>query len=416
MREALVVHDGIVRGVVAAHGGWVFSTGGDGFAIAFQRAGDGVRAAIHAQRRLRAYRWPDECELRVRMGLHSGEVDERDGDYFGSPVNRAARIMSAAEAGHIVVSAVTASLAGSNAEFSFVDVGVHHLKSVVSPIRLFCVVADGLPLDRRPISTSVDVPGNLLRPVTEFVGRVAILQQRAAALPGQRLVTLVGPGGVGKTRLATEVAGLLVNEFPDGIWLAELAPVGDEQAIVSLLAMLLGIAVVPGLSVLSSLVEWLRDRRVLLIVDNCEHVLGAVAPIIRTIVAECPKVTVLATSREPVGVAGERVVSVPSLERDAAIELFFERANAADDRTVFSDSERAVVGSICERLDGIPLAIELAAARTRSLSLTDIAHRLDDRFRLLRGTGRSGLERHETLRAAVAWSYRLLAPTGAAVV
>ena len=408
MRMALARHDELLAAAVAAFGGVVFATGGDGVAAVFGRAAEAVGAAISGQREMRCEPWPEGVELRVRMGLHTGEAEERGGDFFGPAVNRAARVMGSANGGQTVLSAATAGVLENRDSVRLIDLGLHRLKGVSDEMRLLGVDTDDAPWVNRPLSTEQVVPGNLPRLVTEFVGRVDVLQRRATDLADRRLVTLTGTGGVGKTRTAIEVGWLVLDQFPGGVWLLELAPIADAEVVIAAVASSLGVAPQPGMTTLESTVEWLAGRRALLILDNCEHVLGPVAELVSAIMAKCPTVTVLATSREPLGVHGERVVPVASLAAADAIELFCERAVAADATLEFSTDEVAIIGRICDRLDGIPLAIELAAARARSLSVDDLAARLDDRFRLLRGSGRGGLERHQTLRAAVAWSYQLL--------
>ena len=408
MRPALLRHDAIIRGVVGDHGGHIFATGGDGFAVAFQRSSDAVLAALDAQRALQTEPWVAGAELRVRAGLHSGEAEERDGDYFGPTVNRAARVMSAAHGGQVLLSGATAELVGSLDGVELVDLGSLQLKGLMAAVRVFALRAEGLSWVDPPLVTDQEVPGNLPRPATEFVGRVDLLRRRAAELPRRRVVTLTGPGGVGKTRAAIEVGWLTLDLFPGGVWMVELAAVTDPAVVIAAVAAALSVQPQPGMSMLGSILDWLANRRLLLILDNCEHVLEPVAEMVSAIVGGTATVTVLATSREPLGVPGERVVAVESLPLPDAVELFRERAAAADDSFPVSDGDLEQVEAICARLDGIPLAIELAAARVRSLTLADLAARLGDRFRLLRGGGRGGMERHQTLRAAVAWSYQLL--------
>lgn len=406
MGPALARHDEIVRAAVHEYRGHIFATGGDGFGAAFQRPSDAVGAAVLTQRTLQS---EDSAgvNLRVRMGLHSGESEERDGDYFGPTVNRAARVMSAAHGGQVVVSSTTAELF-SGQGVDLVDLGSHRLKGLIDALRLFGVVADGLAWVDRPLVTDQDVPGNLPRLATEFVGRLDLLTQRAADLADRRVVTLTGPGGVGKTRASVEVGWLTLHQFPGGVWMVELASITHPAAVASAVAATLSVQPQPGMSMVGAIVDWLANRRSLLILDNCEHQLEPVVELVSAIVAGSATVTVLATSREPLGVVGERVVPVASLALPDAVALFRDRANAADDTFTVSGDDAELIDAICARLDGIPLAIELAAARVRSLTLPDLAARLDDRFRILRGGGRGGLERHQTLRAAVAWSYDLL--------
>jgi predicted ATPase/class 3 adenylate cyclase len=408
MRLALARHDRILRDAVAAESGYVFSSGGDGIAAAFSRSADAVAAAVAAQRALQAESWPAEAELRVRMGLHTGEAEERDGNYFGSPLNRAARLMAAAQGGQIVVSEVTAALIGHMDSVGLIDLGLHRLRGMVDPTRAFGVKADGLAWLDRPLATYDAMVGNLPHALTDWFGPVAELQRRVGDLGRRRLVTLTGPGGVGKTRLAIEIGVLVGDDFPDGIWMVDLAPVPDPDSVHAAVASTLGVLPQQGMGTLEAILEWIHKRRLLLVLDNCEHVLPPVVSVTSAIMGSNEAVTVLATSREPLGLSGERVVPVPPLEPHDGIELFCDRAVAVDASVAFSEDDRTTIGAICARLDGIPLAIELAAARSRSLSPADLLARIDDRFRLLRSGGRGGLERHQTLRATVSWSYRLL--------
>jgi len=409
MRVALERHDAILRGAIEANGGYVFSTGGDGFAAAFPRAGDALAAAVAAQQALTQEPWAEETPIRVRMGVHTGEAAERDGDYFGPAVNRAARVMGAAPGGQIVVSSVTAELTGGRADITMVDLGSLRLRGVTEPVRLFGVQADGLGSFEGRLATDRGVPGNLPRPLTEMVGRTAELKHLVSELGGRRLVTLTGPGGVGKTRLAVEAGWLASVEFTDGVWFIDLGPVTDPAAVPFTAATTLMAQPRDGLSVEDAIVDVLAGCRALLIVDNCEHLREATVSLVRRIVTDCPAVTVLATSREPLGLPGERVHTVASLDPVLeGVELFCERATAADDTFVCDDADAVVIAEICTRLDGIPLAIELAAARVRSMTPSDLLDRLRDRFRVLRGGAEGGVERHQTLRATVAWSYQLL--------
>ncbi len=408
MGPALARHDEIVRAAIVGAGGHVISTSGDSFVAVFARAGLAVEAALCAQRALTAEVWAGGPVLRVRMGIHTGDAEERDGDYFGPPLNRAARIMAAANGGQIVLSALTAGLVSGVSEFEFHDLGLVLLKGVVEPVHVVGVAGDGHAWFDRPLLTAQVSRGNLPRLPDEMVGDLADLQRRIANLARARVVTLTGSGGVGKTRAAIEIGWLVVDEFVDGVWLVELGPIADSDLVVTGIASVLGVHPQAGMTVVDSIVDWCYGRRMLLVLDNCEHVLDPVAGLTAAIVAGCPTVTIVATSREPLGVDGEIVVRIPSLEESFGCELFVLRATAADSSFEPSDADREVIAVICRRLDGIPLAIELAAARIRSLTPTELLARLDDRFRLLRGGGRGGLERHRTLRATVAWSYQLM--------
>jgi predicted ATPase len=408
MRTALERHDRILHDAMAAHGGFVFSRGGDGMAMAFQRAADAVRAAVEAQRALLDESWPSGVVLRVRMGLHTGEADERDGDYFGPPLNQGARLMSAAQGGQILVSATTAGMLWSATGIELVDVGLVELRGLSDPMHAFGVSAEGVPWIEREPKTVETPAGNVPTPVDEWFGSVAELGRRVADLSRRRLVTLTGTGGVGKTRMALEMATMATDEFGDGVWLVELAPMTEPSSVALAVATVLSIRPQGGMTVVEAIADGLRGRRLLLVLDNCEHVLAAVAEVAAAIVSRCPTVTILATSREPLGVAGERVVPLAGLATADAIDLFRDRVAAVDDTVMLSADDKGAVVAICEELDGLPLAIELAAARLRSLTPTEVLHRLGDRLRLLRSSGRGGSERHRTLQATVDWSYQLL--------
>ena len=410
MRVALARHDDIVTKAIAGAGGHVFSTGGDGFGAVFERVGNAVAAALAAQRTLRTEPWPEHVELRVRMGMHTGEVDEREGDYFGAAVNRAARLMGAAHGGQVVMSALSAELLDDSVGVELIDLGFVQLKGVVDPVHVFGATEPGVDWIDRELIAAQTTAGNLPRPQTDLVGDLADLQRRVSTLGRARLVTLTGSGGVGKTRAAIEIGWLVLDEFPDGVWMIELAPITDPDAVMAATASVLRAQPQPGVSVLDSIVTWCHRRRILLIIDNCEHVLAQAVELVSAINAGCENVTIVATSREPLRVDGERVIRIPSLEQHHGVELFCARAQAADDSFVPSPHDRATIATICDRLDGIPLAIELAAARTRSLSPAELLQRLDDRFHLLRASGPGHLERHQTLRATVTWSYQLLSP------
>ncbi|MFN0092317.1 MAG: ATP-binding protein [Acidimicrobiales bacterium] len=401
MRGALAAHDEVLRAVIALHGGWLFKHSGDGVCVAFSVAGDAVAAAIDAQLRL---------GLPVRMGIATGEAQEREGDYFGPVVNRAARVMAVGHAGQILVASSSAALVSSD---MLVDLGERRLRDLAGREHLYQVRADGLRAEFPPLRTLDAVPGNLAVWSTSFVGRQAETKELIELVRAHRLVTLTGVGGVGKTRLAVEVAAELTAEFPDGVWLVELAAVGDPAAVADVVATTLGVTPLHGMSITASVAQALSARRVLLVLDNCEHVLDAAAGVVETILARSSAVRVLATSREGLRVGAEQLWAVPPLDvRDgaasAAAELFVERARSVNAGFVVSDAADArAVAEICDRLDGIALAIELAAARMVSMSPQDVRDRLGDRFRLLTG-GRRGLERHQTLRHAVSWSYDLL--------
>ncbi len=400
MRVALAAHDQVLRSAVDAAGGWLFKHTGDGVCAAFASAPDAVAAAVDAQRRL---------ELPVRMGLATGTAEWRDDDYFGPVVNRAARVMAAGHGGQILLGAATAGLVDP---VDLVDLGPHRLRDLSGTEHLFQVCADGLLRAFPAVRTLDAAPGNLPVQTTSFVGRNAEVAQVAALIGQHRLVTLTGVGGVGKTRLALQVAAGLSGTFPDGVWLVELATTGDPAAVADVVATVLDITARTGRPAIDSLVEALSGRRLLIVLDNCEHVLGVAAELVEVLLMGAKAVTVIATSREGLRVRGEHLWVVPSLGVDGdaaeAVELFFERAREVDASFSVDDAGDAqAVANICRRLDGIALAIELAAARMVSMSPQEVEARLSDRFRLLAG-GRRGVERHQTLRQAVAWSYDLL--------
>ena len=410
MRVALARHDEILRTAVEAQGGSVFFDGGDGLGAVFHRASDADNVATEAQRRLSAEPWPAPVCLRVRMGVHTGEAQERDGNYFGRAVNRAARVMAVGHGGQILVSGATSAvLAGVD----LWDLGVYRLRDLSGTERLFQVRAEGLAVEFPRLRTMDAAPGNLPQQMTSFVGRDVEVAELVGLMRANRMVTLTGVGGVGKTRLAVQVAAELVADFPDGLWLVELAPVGEPAAVPAVVASALGLTPQAATTVTDSIAQAVSGRRLLLILDNCEHVLDAAADLVETVLARAATVKLLATSREGLRLGAEHLWPVPSLDvragaKSAAVELFVERARTVNPR--FEGTEDAqidAVTEICRRLDGIALAIELAAARMVSMSVQDVRDRLDDRFRLLSGS-RRGLERHQTLRHAVQWSYDLL--------
>ena len=401
MRVALTAHDDVLRRAVDGHGGWLFKHTGDGVCAAFGSPRAAIDAAVDAQRQL---------GLPVRMGIGTGEAELRGNDYFGSALNRAARVMTAGHGGQIVVAASTAALVDG---VDLVDLGEHRLLDLSGAHRLFQLRAEGLRVEFAPLRTLDAVPGNLPLQVTSFIGRDVEVDELVAAVRTHRLVTLTGVGGVGKTRLAVQVAGEVVPEFPDGVWLVELAPVGDPGAVADAVAATLGITPRGGVSMVDCVAEGLAGRRVLVVLDNCEHVLDAAAELVDAMLARSGSVKVLATSREGMRVGAEHLWVVPSLAvregvDSAAVALFVERARAVVTGFGLADNaDAAAVAEICRRLDGIALGIELAAARMVSMSPADVRDRLGDRFRLLAG-GRRGVERHQTLRHAVQWSFDLL--------
>src|SRR5271165_5290450 len=404
MRVALAAHDLVLRGAIETHGGWLFKHTGDGVCAAFASPRSALDAAVAAQRKL---------ELPVRMGIATGEAELREGDYFGAVLNRAARVMAAGHGGQILLAESTAGLLSG---VDLVDLGPRRLRDLPTAVGVFQVRAAGLHTEFPPLRALDASPGNLRAATTSFIGRESEVAELQAAVKAHRLVTLTGVGGVGKTRLAVEVAARLVDEFPDGVWFFELAAVADPGAVPDAVAAVLGITQQPGKTVSESVAVALEGRVRLLVFDNCEHVLDAAADLIEAILAHSATVRILATSREGLGVPDEQVWPVRSLDvaagiDSAAVSLFVERARGmAPGFSLVDGDEAAAVTEICQRLDGIPLAIELAASRMASMTAREMRNRLDHRFRLLVGS-RRGLERHHTLRHAVGWSYDLLDDT-----
>ena len=401
MRKALAAHDEVLRGAIEAHGGWLFKHTGDGVCAAFASPGSAVDAAVAAQR---------ELGLPVRMGIATGEAELRGADYFGTVLNRAARVMAAGHGGQILLAESTAGLLSG---VDLLDLGPRRLRDLPTPIGVFQVRAAGLRTEFPALRALDASPGNLRPQTTSFIGRESEVAELQTTLKARRLVTLTGVGGVGKTRLATEVAARLADDFPDGVWVFELAAVADPAAVPDAVAAVLGITQQPGKSVAESVAAALEGRVRLLVFDNCEHVVDSVADLVEAILAASATVTILATSREGLGVSDEQLWRVPSLDvnsgtESAAVNLFLDRAQSVvSDFSLAQPGEADAVVEICRRLDGIPLAIELAASRMASMTASDVRDRLDHRFRLLVGS-RRGLARHQTLRHAVAWSYDLL--------
>jgi predicted ATPase/class 3 adenylate cyclase len=429
MKAALACHDVMLREAVAKHDGYVVKGTGDGIHAVFATADSAVLAAVDAQLALVGEPWELSEPLRVRMGVHTGVAELRDGDYFGPAVNRAARLMSVAHGGQVVVSLATEELARDGLPDGVVleALGEHHVRDVGRPEVVFQVRHQGLGAVFPPLRSLERIPGKLPVRLTSFVGRERELAWVLGALDRAGVVTLIGVGGVGKTRLALQAAAEVAVRYGDGVWFCELAAVSDRAAVPEAVAACLEVREQPGESLVSSLVAFLRTKRALLVLDNCEHVIEAAGSLAETISHGCPDVQVLATSREALAIDGELLGPVGSLavpdERASAedlagapsVRLFADRAEAVRPDFVLDAVSAPVVADICRQLDGVPLAIELAAARVASLTVSEIAQRLDQRFRLLTGGRRTALERHQTLRAAVDWSYALLAPDEARV-
>lgn len=424
--DALSRYRELLRSTFEERGGQEVDSQGDANFVAFPRAKDAVAAALAAQRAIVSYPWPANARLRVRMGLHTGEPLRSGGGYVGVDVHRAARIGAAGHGGQILLSQTTRDLAGRELPIgaSLRDLGEHRLKDLTDPPRLFQLVAPDLPSDFPPLKSLDVLPNNLPRQLTSFIGREREIAEVKGLLTAASLVTLTGAGGSGKTRLAVQVAAEVLDEYTDGVWVVELAALSNPDLVPQAVAAALGVPEQPGRAVRDTLTDALRPKTLLLILDNCEHLLAACADLAGLLLRAARGVRILATSREPLDVQGETVRRVPSLALPASREglsaeqltryeaarLFVERAVLAQPEFAVTARNAAAVAQIVIRLDGIPLAIELAATRVKVLTVEQIAARLDDRFRLLTGGSRSSLPRHQTLRAAMDWSYELLAP------
>lgn len=425
MQAAVRHHDAIVRDAIERRGGSVFKTIGDAFCAAFPSAADAVHAALTAQRALAAADFSAVDGLRVRMALHSGTADERDSDYFGPEVNRVARLLAIGHGEQVLLSQACAEQVRDRLEGSahLVDLGRHRLKDIAQPESVFQLLAPGLPNAFPPLRSLEALHGNLPQQLTSFVGRASEVETLSALVRAHRLVTLTGTGGVGKSRLALQVATLLADEFSDGAWFVPLAPLADPAQVVGTLAATLGLRESLNRPMLDTLTTFLKNKRVLVLIDNCEHLLSIVASTVATLLQSCAGVTILATSRAPLDIAGEQrhrlaELSVPPDGVDAAeasaygsVQLFVARAHEANARFAFTDDNAPTVARVCARLDGIALAIELAAARLKTVSLDVLDRHLDDRFRVLTGGNRAAQPRQQTLRALIEWSYDLLDPS-----
>ncbi len=426
MKRAVARHELLMTAAAHQHGGYVFKTLGDASCVAFPTAPDALRAAADAQRALAKEDFSAVGGLRVRLGLHSGHAEERNGDYFGPTVNRVARLMSIGHGGQVLLSRVTRDLAHSDLPtgVSLTDLGSHRLKDLTEPEQVWQLTIDGLPAEFPPLKSLDVLPNNLPIQVTSFRGRDHDLEEVKRLLAEHRLLTLAGAGGVGKTRLAVQAGADDLDHYPDGVWFADLAPITDPELVSSVIAKVLGMTQVGGRRVDESIPQWLKRKKLLLILDNCEHVLEAVAKIADGIMHHCPDVRMLATSRQALGIGGEVAHRLPSLAmpdtatglqttealKYGAILLFVDRAKAADTRFSLNDNNAPIVAEICRHLDGIPLAIELAAARVKVLSIPNLAQRLNERFKILTGGSRTALPRQKTLSALIDWSYDLLTP------
>ena len=425
--RVLAVHHALIRSALAAHDGAELTVMGDGFFAAFSSSRECVTAVLEMQQAIEAHDWPAGEHIRVRMGVHTGEAEQTIVGPVGLDIHRAARIAAVAHGGQVLLSETAATLVRDwlPEGTALTDLGVHRLKDLGRPERLFQLAGRGMQASFPPLRSlgNPTMPNNLPTELSKFIGREVELTKVRSLVESSRLVTLTGAGGSGKTRLALQAGAELLDSTGDGVWLVELAAVADPDAVPASIASVLRVAPQPGRPVLDTLADALAPQRPLIVLDNCEHLIGACAETADAILRRCPRVRLLVTSREALGIAGETLYQVPSMSLPAednsssgfapgepsdAVALFVDRARKQGVSLTVDDHAGPLIASICRRLDGMPLAIELAAARLRVLSLADLRDRLDHRFRLLTGGSRAALPRQQTLLATVGWSYSLL--------
>lgn len=424
MRVALARHDLLMRKSIEQNRGVVFKTIGDAFCAAFGQATDAVAAAIGAQTEIKSEAWDLSAPILVRMALHVGDAEQRDNDYFGPPLNRVARLLATGFGQQILLSQAATMLVQDELmpPVTVQSLGKHRLKDLLAPEQIWQLCHPELAREFPPLKTLDFLPTNLPQQVASFIGREREIAEVKRLLTATRLLTLTGSGGTGKTRLSLQVGAELLDSYEDGVWLVELAPLTDPALLVQTIASVLAVREEPGRPLIQTLAENLRAKRLLLILDNCEHVLATAANVADTLLRQSNPLQILATSREALNISGEQTFRIPSLSLpdmdDAALpdklldyestRLFVERASAVSTGFRPSAVNATAVALICRRLDGIPLALELAAARVRSLPVEEINHRLDNCFQLLTGGNRSARPRQQTLRALIDWSYDLL--------
>jgi predicted ATPase/class 3 adenylate cyclase len=425
MAKSHARHNEILCSAIKSHHGYIFQEIGDSYTAAFHRAGDALRAAWQAQAELESEPW-GQAVIKVRMGIHTGEAElKEDGQYNGyMTISRTQRLMSAGHGGQVLISHASEELIRDDLPdgIELRDLGERRLKDLIRPKRIYQLVVPNLPSEFPALQTLDAFPNNLPLQLTSFIGREAQIAQVKQELDAHRLITLTGSGGTGKTRLSLQVAADLLEAFPNGVWFVELAPLTDPDLIPQTILSAIGISEQKDKSALDVLQDYLQNRATLIVLDNCEHLITRAAEVANAILTAAPKAKILATSREALGVQGELSWYVPSLsapdpkkpsEPEAltqyeAVRLFIDRAILVNPAFTVTKDNAPAIAQICFRLDGIPLALELAAARVKMLSVDQISSRLDDRFRLLTGGARTALPRQQTLRAAIDWSYDLL--------
>jgi predicted ATPase/class 3 adenylate cyclase len=412
MRDAMARHDRLLAAAFSEHQGTDVAAAhaGDSTLAVFRSAADAARCALAVQQRFAAEPWPNAAPLRIRIALHTGEAELRADQYYGQALNRCARLLAICQAGQILLTEATQQLLVDElpATGTLVDLGHRRLKDLSRPEHVFMLQDASRPQSFPGITSSRQGITNLPLQLTTFIGREAELAALAEVLERARLLTITGPGGSGKTRVAGQLAARLLSRFADGVWLVELGTISDPLALPAAVAGALGVAEQPGRGLSESIEEFLREREVLLLLDNCEHLIEAVASLAERLLRGLERLTVLATSREPLKIPGEHAWRLPPLKQDDAVRLFAERARVQAPQVAINDDNLQMVARICERLDGMPLAIELAVPRLGILPLEEILARLEHRFALLTSGTRTAAGRLKTLRAAIDWSYELL--------
>lgn len=425
MQTVMARHDTILKEIIQHNRGNVIKSTGDGFHAYFDSANDGILAAIQGQVALKAERWSENgLKVKVRMGLHTGESEHRDGDFYGSTVNRAARMMDIAYGGQVLASEVTASLSRQALpeDIFLIDKGQHRLKGIAQLEHVYQISSSGLENEFPPLRSLATYKHNLPRQLTSFVGREKALANIQRLMENSQLLTLLGPGGTGKTRLMLQAAEEMIENFSDGVWLVELATLTNPTKIPDRVAAALNLQEQPTRKIIDTLFDYLRNKEMLLLIDNVEHLIRECAIFVEDLLNQCPNIKVMVTGREALFISGETTLQIPSLALPdnsekmpleeircaESVLLFTERAQAIRPDFDISQYNANTIADIVKRLDGIPLALELAAARLRMLSVEQIAERLNDRFRLLTGGNRTALPRQQTLQALIDWSWNLL--------